>query len=159
MLLARLAEATYWTGRYLERAEDMARIVAVHGETHIDLPVGEDVGWGPLIDIAGERDLYDERYGRPGAGTPGAPPRAPSAVADEGRIVAFVLTDRSNPSSIASSIAGARANLRLARPVVPARCGSSATGCGSPRGPTLPRSRGVRTACAGCGASSRNASA
>ena len=37
MLLARMAEAVYWAGRYLERAEDTARIVQVHGETHIDL--------------------------------------------------------------------------------------------------------------------------
>ena len=53
MLLARMAEAVYWAGRYLERAEDTARIVQVHGETHIDLPVGEDVGWAPLVEIAG----------------------------------------------------------------------------------------------------------
>jgi len=49
MLLARMAEAVYWAGRYLERAEDTARIVQVHGETHVDLPVGEDVGWVPLV--------------------------------------------------------------------------------------------------------------
>ena len=55
MLLARMAEAVYWAGRYLERAEDTARIVQVHGETHIDLPVGEDVGWTPLVEIAGTR--------------------------------------------------------------------------------------------------------
>jgi uncharacterized alpha-E superfamily protein/transglutaminase-like putative cysteine protease len=141
MVLARLAEAAYWTGRYLERAEDMARIVQVHGETHIDLPVGEDVGWGPLVEITGVRTMYEERYGRyaPGpvstpprapAGAPvpaapsppGAPPergRAPAAPAKESQIVSFVLTDRSNPSSILSSVAAARANLRLARPIVP----------------------------------------
>ena len=56
MLLARMAEAVYWAGRYLERAEDTARIVQVHGETHIDLPVGEDVGWAPLVEIAGSMD-------------------------------------------------------------------------------------------------------
>ena len=37
----------------------------------------------------------------------------------EARVVAYVLTDRDNPSSILASIAGARDNLRLARPVVP----------------------------------------
>jgi hypothetical protein len=40
MLLSRVAEAVYWAGRYLERAEDMSRIVQVHGETHIDLRDG-----------------------------------------------------------------------------------------------------------------------
>ncbi len=61
MLLARMAEAVYWAGRYLERAEDTARVVQVHGETHIDLPVGEDVGWAPLIEIAGTAAAYQER--------------------------------------------------------------------------------------------------
>ncbi len=114
MLLARMAEAVYWAGRYLERAEDTARIVQVHGETHIDLPVGEDVGWAPLVEIAGTRAGYLERRAQlgPGAG-------ADSKRSVEAGVIAFVLTDRENPSSILSSIAGARANLRHARPVVP----------------------------------------
>ena len=66
MLLARMAEAVYWAGRYLERAEDTARIVQVHGETHIDLPVGEDVGWAPLVEIAGTTAAYRERNSRLG---------------------------------------------------------------------------------------------
>jgi hypothetical protein len=53
MLLSRVAEAVYWAGRYLERAEDMSRIVQVHGETHVDLPVGADVGWSPCLTSAG----------------------------------------------------------------------------------------------------------
>ncbi len=116
MLLARMAEAVYWAGRYLERAEDTARVVQVHGDTHIDLPVGKDVGWGPLVEIAGT----------PAAFHASAAPRSPSAAPTfdarrsfESRVVAFVLTDLDNPSSILASIAGARANLRDARPVVP----------------------------------------
>jgi len=116
MLLARMAEAVYWAGRYLERAEDTARIVGVHGETHIDLPVGEDVGWAPLVNIAGSMADFVERGG--GRGTSGA--AAPSTKRSvEARVVAYVLTDRDNPSSILTSIAGARDNLRRARPVVP----------------------------------------
>ena len=49
MLLARMAEAVYWAGRYLERAEGTARLVQVHTDTHIDMPVGRDVGWEPLL--------------------------------------------------------------------------------------------------------------
>ena len=112
MLLARMAEAVYWAGRYLERAEDTARIVQVHGETHIDLPVGEDVGWAPLVEIAGTTATYRERRGQLGAGSNGPPGSKREA---EARVIAFVLTDRDNPSSILASIAGARANLRRER--------------------------------------------
>jgi len=115
MLLARMAEAVYWAGRYLERAEDTARIVQVHGETHIDLPVGEDVGWAPLVEIAGTMAAFRERCSQPGLGPPGSD----LARTVEGRVVAYVLTDRDNPSSILASVAGARDNLRRARPVVP----------------------------------------
>lgn len=113
MLLAKTAEAIYWAGRYLERAEDMARIVAVHCETHFDLPVGEDVGWAPLLAVAGA-EVPDLAL-PVGAGAH----RAMSSHADEGLVVRFLLTDRDNPSSILSSLDAARTNLRLARPVVP----------------------------------------
>ena len=96
MLLARMAEAVYWAGRYLERAEDTARIVQVHGETHIDLPVGEDVGWAPLIEIAGTMAAIEERDSQPGSGTSAAAFKR----SVEARVVAYVLTDRDNPSSI-----------------------------------------------------------
>jgi uncharacterized alpha-E superfamily protein/transglutaminase-like putative cysteine protease len=110
-----MAEAVYWAGRYLERAEDTARIVQVHGETHIDLPVGEDVGWAPLVEIAGTAEAFRARAGRLGAGPPGPDQRR----SVEAQVVAYVLTDRDNPSSILASIEGARDNLRRARPVVP----------------------------------------
>jgi uncharacterized alpha-E superfamily protein/transglutaminase-like putative cysteine protease len=115
MLLARMAEAVYWAGRYVERAEDTARIVRVHGETHIDLPVGEDVGWAPLIEIAGSRAGFAERNSQLGSGPVGSDPSRSM----EARVIAYVLTDRDNPSSILASIAAARDNLRRARPVVP----------------------------------------
>ncbi len=115
MLLARMAEAVYWAGRYLERAEDTARIVAVHGETHIDLPVGEDVGWLPLVDMAGTKTGFQEHVNRAGTRTS----TVGSKGSVEASVVAYVLTDRDNPSSVLASIAAARDNLRRARPVVP----------------------------------------
>src|SRR5271156_1793697 len=75
MLLARMAEAVYWGGRYLERAECTARIVQVHTDAHVDMPVGEDVGWEPLLAITDVDEEFDEHYaassepgGRRGAG-------------------------------------------------------------------------------------------
>ena len=38
MLLSRVAENLYWAGRYLERAEDTARIVREHTNLIVDLP-------------------------------------------------------------------------------------------------------------------------
>ena len=118
MLLSRVAEAVYWAGRYLERAEDMARVVQVHGETHVDLPVGADVGWGPLLDICGADKAVDRTSPATGVGTD-APPRPRGRRVSESTVVGFVVTDRDNPSSILSALEAARDNLRVARPVVP----------------------------------------
>ena len=97
MLLARMAEAVYWAGRYLERAEGTARIVQVHTDTHVDLPVGEDVGWEPLLAIAG--------VGRPSSpsGTQAAagPERRPGRRGGRGRVPPP--RTRTTPSSILAS--------------------------------------------------------
>lgn len=63
MLLARMADAVYWGGRYLERAEGIARVVQVHTDAHVDLPVGRDVGWEPLLAISGLDDAVPSRHG------------------------------------------------------------------------------------------------
>ena len=117
MLLSRVAEAVYWAGRYLERAEDMSRIVQVHGETHVDLPVGADVGWSPLLDICGADKVWIERLRRQEAETSVAHQGGPPV--SEAAVVAFVVTDRDNRSSIVNALSSARDNLRVARPVVP----------------------------------------
>jgi uncharacterized alpha-E superfamily protein/transglutaminase-like putative cysteine protease len=117
MLLARVAEAVYWAGRYLERAEDMSRIVQVHGETHVDLPVGADIGWSPLLDVCGADEASVERLRRQEVEPPSVRRRGPRV--SEATVVTFVVTDRDNPSSIVSAVMAARDNLKVARPVVP----------------------------------------
>ena len=62
MLLSRVAENLYWAGRYLERAEDTARIVREHTNLIIDLPLRAPVTWEPLLAVVGERSDFDERY-------------------------------------------------------------------------------------------------
>ena len=110
MLLARMAEAAYWAGRYLERAEGTARIVQVHTDTHVDMPVGQDVGWEPLLSIVGVDSEFAERYSEAAAGPVGAA---------EEDVIEFLLHGPENPSSIMGSVASARENLRTARPIVP----------------------------------------
>jgi len=116
MLLARTAESVYWAGRYLERAEDMARIVLVHGDTHVDLPVGEDIGWSPLLEIAGVEQAYAQRHWGSRLTAEGHRGDIP---ATEAEVVEFLLFDDENPSAVLASVSGAREALRLARPAVP----------------------------------------
>ena len=111
MLLARMAEAVYWSGRYLERAECTARIVQVHTDAHVDMPIGEDVGWEPLLAIAGVDTEFGQRY----PSVSGSEDRR----AAEDDVVEFLLHGEDNPSSILAAVSAARENLRTARPVVP----------------------------------------
>ncbi len=111
MLLARMAEAVYWAGRYLERAECTARIVQVHTDTHVDMPIGQDVGWEPLLAIAGVDSEFADRYSPETLSGRAGP--------SEEDVIEFLLHGEGNPSSILGAIAAARENLRTARPVVP----------------------------------------
>ncbi len=101
--LSRVAESIYWMGRYLERAESTARVVAVNANLLMDLPAGASLGWRPLLDIAGAGDAFDARY----------------AHTDERNVARFLTGDAANPSSIASSTARARDNARIVRGAMP----------------------------------------
>jgi uncharacterized alpha-E superfamily protein len=103
MLLSRVAEAVYWTGRYLERAESTARLVHVHTELYIDLPRSAGVNWTPLLVVTGSTVPFGELY------------RGDA----EDDVVRFLTIDDRNPGAIIGSLHRARANLRTARPVFP----------------------------------------
>src|ERR1700692_737647 len=95
MLLARMAEAVYWAGRYLERAEGTARIVQVHTDAHVDMPVGEDVGWAPLLAIVGVDSEFAERYSQASQSGEGME----EVAAAEQDVIEFLLHGDDNPSS------------------------------------------------------------
>ena len=142
MLLARMAEAVYWAGRYLERAEGTARIVQVHTDAHVDMPVGEDVGWEPLLAIAGVDTEFAERYRPRRAPTTPGPPRRTSSSSSS--------TARTTPPR-SWRLAAARENLRTARPVVPREAWEAVQ---QPvAGQLRPPGRGRTPARAGCGGS------
>src|SRR5581483_9432459 len=98
-VLARVVENVYWLARYLERAENTARLVSVNTNLLLDLPTGLAPGWQPLIDITGSRAMFDLRGSR----------------ADERDIVQFLIADPDNPGSILSSFKMARENARTLR--------------------------------------------
>ena len=104
MLLSRVADRIYWAARYLERAEDTARIVRAHAEMLADLPSQEPARWKPLIAVAGSHNQYDARFGDEFA---------------ENDVVSFLLSDHENSGSIVSCVAAARENLRTTRETIP----------------------------------------
>jgi len=59
LLLSRVADNLYWGARYLERAEDTARLVRAYTELVIDLPTRVTSTWEPLLAVAGSRVDFD----------------------------------------------------------------------------------------------------
>lgn len=103
MLLSRVADNLYWAARYMERADDTARVVRTFTEVLLDLPVGVASSWEPLLAVVGSREQFDAGHAR----------------ANESDIVRFLVADESNPGSVVSSVAAARENLRTTREVLP----------------------------------------
>jgi uncharacterized alpha-E superfamily protein len=102
-MLSGHAESIYWLGRYIERAEDSARLANVHANLLLDLPRKYTVGWAPLIAITGYSELFAELYKE----------------ASERTVVRFLIADDKNPGSILSSLESARENARLLRDLLP----------------------------------------
>jgi uncharacterized alpha-E superfamily protein len=102
-MLARVAENIYWLARYLERAENTARLISVNANLLLDLQRGYELGWLPLVDITGSRHVFDAQKRR----------------SDEREIVQFLLADAENPGSISASLNCARENARTLRDILP----------------------------------------
>jgi uncharacterized alpha-E superfamily protein len=102
-MLSRVAGNIYWLGRYLERAENTARIVDVNTNFLLDLPKTVRLGWAPILQIMSARELFEQHYKQ----------------ADEASVAAFLITDIRNPSSIFSSLMAARENARTIREIIP----------------------------------------
>ena len=102
-MLSRVAEAIYWFGRYLERAENTARLIRVNSHLMLDTPKGISLGWEPLITITGLGEKFDDYYHEP----------------TERNVVKFLIGDVNNPSSILNSLIMARENCRTVRDIIP----------------------------------------
>jgi len=103
MLLCRLAENAYWLGRYLERAEDLARAVLAYEQIRLDIPGQRAPGSQRLAALAGVEP-------------------AEAVALEPPAFVARVILDRHNPSSLLGALHAARENLRRARAQFPSEC-------------------------------------
>jgi uncharacterized alpha-E superfamily protein len=99
-MLSRVAEACFWVGRYVERTEDVARIVDVnyHGVIENSSPQAAPAWWS-VVATTGDAEAFRARYPQP----------------TEVNVADFLLLDRSNPNSVASCVAAARENARRIR--------------------------------------------
>lgn len=103
-MLSRVAERLYWSARYLERVENIARLLSVYDELLFDLPRDIKISWYNLIEINGCVDEFKQRYPENG----------------ERNVVKFLLADTDNSSSMLASLRMVRENIRTTRDVVPA---------------------------------------
>nr|WP_300310253.1 alpha-E domain-containing protein [Halomonas sp.] len=102
-MLSRVAENLYWMARYVERAEDTARLVNVTNHLMLDLPQRQPLMWSAVVDITGGSEDFANLYDQP----------------NDRNVMQFLCADQRNPGSILSALAQARENLRTTRDVVP----------------------------------------
>lgn len=100
-MLSRIAESTFWIGRYLERADSTARILDVHVQMLVEDPwVDEARACTSLMEVMGVDGDTE----------------ATSAA----QVLAQLAYDQANPSSIAGSLSAARENARGTRETISA---------------------------------------
>jgi uncharacterized alpha-E superfamily protein len=100
-LLSRVADRMYWAARYVERAEDSARVLRSYGDVLADLPTSS-ARWSPLVTISGSNVKLPAVAG-----------------SDESQVAQFLIADREHPNSIVNTVEQCRENLRTCREVLP----------------------------------------
>jgi uncharacterized alpha-E superfamily protein len=104
-MLSRMAESLYWIGRYVERAEQTARLTEATARHTLamgstaEAEARRDRHWAALLDIVGERPAF--------------PPDGPRP--DEESVPAHLIFSSENTNSIVECIARARDNARTIR--------------------------------------------
>lgn len=103
--LSTTAERAYWLGRYLERADNTARLVSVNSRLLYDLPKRLPLAWQGLVNITGSRELFDELFDEP----------------SEKNVSRYLINDARNSGCLISSLDSARENVRTLRGIIPRR--------------------------------------
>lgn len=104
-MISRVAEACFWLHRYVERAENTARLLQVNRSFLLDVRVPIGDRWMPVIVVSGEQERFASMFSE--------------EAANDGELVQEYLTwNDNNPVSIATSIKWARENARSIREVI-----------------------------------------
>ncbi len=103
VMLSRVAHSLYWMSRYIERAENTARLLEVNLQFLLDFQAVDDGAlkdhWGSIISSSGCEKLFESHY----------------KVADDHNVTSFFAFDLRNPSSILACVYAARENARMIR--------------------------------------------
>ena len=100
-MLSRTADHLFWMARYMERAENTARLLDVNYQTSL-LPQSSEAalqGWEGLLGISELTGEYLNKFDEVNARD----------------VMSFMVTDANNPSSILSCLRAARENARAVR--------------------------------------------
>lgn len=99
-MLARLAENLFWAGRYIERAEDTARLLDVTYHGLLESPTADPTdAWREMLGSLNQWEAF-QHSGRP---------------VTEQAVTEFLVTDPSHPGSIANAVHLTRDNIRSLR--------------------------------------------
>ncbi|MGC9269832.1 alpha-E domain-containing protein [Acidiphilium sp.] len=100
VLLARDAEGLFWMARYLERVENLARLIDV--VQSFESPGREAESWSALVEIMSDQGKFT----------------SPSDAGDPDKVKRFYLLDPANPNGIQTCLDNARTNARTLRPLI-----------------------------------------
>ena len=100
-MLSRTADHLYWMARYIERAENMARVLDVTYNMSLvpNAAQSEAALWLPALEISGNIEQYEKEY--------------ESVNATD--VIHYLAMDINNPSSIYNALRNARENARAVR--------------------------------------------
>lgn len=124
-MLSRIGESLFWVGRYIERAEDTARILDVQFHRMLEDPwIDEDVACRTLLHVMGAQHDHSQRI-------------------DAAEVCEILAYDLSNPSSIVGALSAARDNARGVREVIPSETWECLNATWNSMGPQVTRARAL----------------
>jgi len=101
-MLSRTAESIFWMCRYIERSENIARVVNVNWHLTLDDDSAEPQ-WQPLVSITADEEYFNAKYG----------------IATQANVLEFLAFDTEYPNSIICCLRQARENARTVREIIP----------------------------------------
>lgn len=112
-MLGKTANGVFWMYRYIERAENNARLIETGQRIALTRSGGATDDWKPVMQTTGTDAGYSEKH----------------AEVTKENAIDWMLRDADNPSSVRSSIEAARTNARMVRTALTTEVWEAMNGC------------------------------